>query len=334
MRINTLYVEHAARGYRSTEEIIGRLEPQMVIDIEDHQDLFSRKKTPYLSKRTERNMFLAVKKGQLVRETPPAYGYSESDLHFYHIHAYNCIYECEYCYLQGYFSSPDLVFFVNRDDIMQSMQQIVDSHPHQSIWFHAGEFSDSLALSHVTGELADYWSFFAANSRARLELRTKSINLKELRKLPPLENTIVSFSLSAESQASAFDHETPSISQRLEAMKRLKELGFRLAIHLDPIIWAENFTEEFDSLAQSLSGTVGFGCIDYVSLGVVRFAKNVFKDLKTNYPDSQILARQFVHGADSKMRYPRPFRLGILEMSREILKKHGCPEEKIYFCME
>jgi len=34
------------------------------------------------------------------------------------------------------------------------------------------------------------------------------------------------------------------------------------------------------------------------------------------------------------MRYIRPLRLALLERAREILKKHGCPEEIIYFCME
>ena len=44
---------------------------------------------------------------QLVKETPAAYGLS-GEPHYYFIHSYNCLYECDYCYLQGYFHSPDL----------------------------------------------------------------------------------------------------------------------------------------------------------------------------------------------------------------------------------
>lgn len=334
MRINTLYIEKSATQYPLTAQIQDRLEAEYSEFIDDHQDFFSRKKTPYLGKRDARNVFLAVKKGALVREAPAAYGYKTSDPHYYHIHAYNCVYECEYCYLQGYFSSPDLVFFVNHDEILTEMAKVLAGHPGQNVWFHAGEFSDSLALSHITGELPLYWEFFRSHHNAFLELRTKSINITELRPLEPLENVIVSFSLSAEEQAREFDREAPGVAQRLTALKRLKDFGFKLAVHFDPIIYTSGFEVQFDAIAQSLSEQIPLNYFEYFSLGVVRFAKDVFKEARKNYPESGIFARQFIQGDDQKMRYVRPFRLGLLETAREILKKHGCPDEKIYFCME
>ena len=334
MRINTLYLEAAAEAHEATQRILEKLEPQTIERIGDYQDIFSRRKVPYLAKRGERNIILAVKRGALVREAPPAYGYGSSDLHYYYIHAYNCVYECEYCYLQGYFSSPDLVFFVNHDEILEEMQRLVQAHGNQTIWFHAGEFSDSLALSHITGELPQYWNFFRANARARLELRTKSNNLTALRQLEPLQNVTVSFSLSVASQAEQYDREAPSIDARLAAMQRLRDLGFRLAIHFDPIIWQETFAGEFDTLCARIAAEIGFATIDYISVGAVRFAKDVFREAKTNYPQSGMFARNFIQGTDQKMRYIRPLRLALLEKARDILKKHGCPEEIIYFCME
>lgn len=334
MRINALYIENAASAYPLTAQIQGRLEAERTERIEDHQDFFSRKKTPYLDKRIERNIFLAVKKGALVRAAPAAYGYNTGDPHYYHIHAYNCIYECEYCYLQGYFSSPDLVFFVNHDEIIQDMARVLSEHPGRKAWFHAGEFSDSLALSHITGELPLYWEFFRSNADAFLELRTKSINITELRRLEPLPNVIVSFSLSGEKQAAELDREAPGISQRLNAMRRLKDLGFKLAVHFDPIVYSDSFEEQFAAVTESLNTHIPLNYFEYFSLGVVRFAKDAFKEAKKNYPESGIFARRFIQGEDQKMRYVRPFRLGLLETAQGILKKHGCPEEKIYFCME
>lgn len=334
MRIDTLYLETAAESQPATQLILQKLEPQTVERIDDYQNIFSRRKVPYLAKRDHRNVIIAVKRGALVREAPPAYGYGSDDLHYYYIHAFNCVYECEYCYLQGYFSSPDLVFFVNHDEILQEMQRLVDVHPDKTVWFHAGEFSDSLALSHITGELPQYWDFFRANIRARLELRTKSNNLTALRQLEALQNITVSFSLSVVSQAEQYDREAPSVDARLGAMQRLSEMGFRLAIHFDPIIWQENFAGEFDELSARIAADVGFAAIDYISVGAVRFAKDVFREAKINYPQSGMFARNFIQGNDQKMRYIRPLRLAFLEKAREILKKHGCPEEIIYFCME
>lgn len=334
MRIDTLYVEKSADLYPLTAQIRRRLDPQRVEIIDDFQDLFSRRKIPYLEKRAKRNILLAVKRGALVRKAPAAYGYKTDEPHYYHIHAYNCVYECEYCYLQGYFSSPDLVFFVNHDEILREMAQVLAGHPGKNTWFHAGEFSDSLALSHITGELPLYWEFFRQNGNAFLELRTKSMNITQLRALAPLENVIVSFSLSADEQAREYDREAPGVVQRLNAMTRLKDLGFKLAVHFDPIIYSADFDEQFARIVQTVNEQIPLDYFEYFSLGVVRFAKDVFKEARRNYPDSALFARQFIQGEDQKMRYVRPFRLGLLEKAREILKKHGCPDEKIYFCME
>lgn len=335
MRIDRLYVERAAEQWPATNEIIKKLEPLETVSIEDYQDLFSRRKTDYLEKRNTRNLFIAVKRGAMVKEAPPAYGYGLSDLHYYYVHAYNCVYECEYCYLQGYFSSPDLVFFVNHGDALEEMQQIAAAHRGKKrVWFHAGEFSDSLALSHISGELLYYWKFFQDNPDTWLELRTKSVNLSVLRSLPPLPNVVVSFSLATEPQAAAYDRETPSVEQRLAAMQRLRDMGFRLGIHFDPIIYAEDFADKMQVIAGQIRKVVGYGAIEYISVGAVRFAKDVYREARSNYVDSQMFARHFIQGADTKMRYIRPLRLYLIETAQAMLKKHGCPEEKIYICME
>ncbi|MBL8032471.1 MAG: hypothetical protein JNJ69_02135 [Leptospiraceae bacterium] len=334
MRIDTLYIESAAEKFAITAVIRQRLEAKNTEFILDYQDVFSRIKKPYLEKRKERNVILAVKRGAVVREAPAAYGYGNDALHYYYIHAYNCIYECEYCYLQGYFSSPDLVLFVNHEEIMNEMSRVLHEHRGREVWFHAGEFSDSLALSHITGELPAYWNFFSLYPEANLELRTKSVNLSVLRQLTPLPNVVVSFSLSANSQAETYDREAPRTGKRIAAISELARAGFTIGIHFDPIIYSPDFIPQFTSTVKELAQHTAFDSIRYVSLGVVRFAKDVFREARTNYAESQMFARHFIQGRDHKMRYVRPLRMWLLETSREILKKHGCPEEKIYFCME
>ena len=133
-------------------------------------------KKPYLQKRDNLNIFIARKTGDLVKEAPPAYGKGD-EKHFYFVHAYNCIYECQYCYLQGYFNSPDLVLFVNYDEIISEMERLAIKYP--NAWFHAGEFSDSLALSDLTGELPYLHKFAEHHPTVKIELRTKSVNLRK-----------------------------------------------------------------------------------------------------------------------------------------------------------
>jgi PleD family two-component response regulator len=53
---------------------------------------------------------------------------------------------------------------------------------------YAGEFSDSLALTHLTGELEIYHAFCEKNPKAIIELRTKEL-AEANRKLEALSNT-------------------------------------------------------------------------------------------------------------------------------------------------
>jgi spore photoproduct lyase len=300
-----------------------------VIEIDSYDNYFNRVKKPYLEKRENLNLYIAEKKGDLIKEAPPAYGHGE-EKHFYFIHAYNCLYECEYCYLQGYFHSPDLVWFINHDEILSEMKNILNTH--SDSWFHAGEFSDSLALSHFTGELPLYFDFFKNHPNAKLELRTKSANTKALQTLTPLPNIYVSYSLSPAKAAQAFDLKTPSLKARLIAMEKLSSLGFKLAVHLDPIIYDENFLSEYQMLIQELTPLKE--AIHYISLGVVRFPKDIYQEVQKNYPNSKLLEQEFITSFDNKVRYQKPMRMWMMNKIKDELLLAGFKNEIIYLCME
>ena len=324
-----MYVEADLTDHPTVQEFQNRFHLDPII-LSDFQEIWGRYKKPYLQKRDKLNIFFAKKKGQLIKETPDAYGLGRGK-HFYHIHAYNCIYECEYCYLQGYFHTPDLVLFLNHEDIINEMTTALTGEP---VWFHAGEFSDSLALSHLTKELGYYHRFCEKHPEAFIELRTKSANIKELMKLSPLPNLITSFSLSPESIAESIDRKTPSIKSRIEAMRRLQEGGFQIALHLDPIIYDENFKIRYEELITELLKAGLLEKISYISLGVVRFTSDVHKEVKRNYPDSIIHHEKMVESFDHKIRYQKPMRQWMLGTVKEILLQTQVPAEKIYFCME
>jgi spore photoproduct lyase len=103
---------------------------------------------------------------------------------------------------------------------------------------------------------------------------------------------------------------------------------------LDPVIYNENFQEEYKQLIKQLAEVISPNGIRYLSLGVVRFTKNVFHQMKKNYPDSSLLAENFVTSFDNKVRYIRPLRIFILNSLKKILIKNGFDEGKIYLCME
>lgn len=325
-----VFVEKEFKNHSRVQSILGQIKYSELIHIESIENVWGRVKKPYLQKRTTLNLFLGAKKGQLVKEAPPAYGLG-IDKHFYFIHAYNCIYECEYCYLQGHFNTPDLVFFINHEEILNKMDSVSREHP--GCWFHAGEFSDSLALSHITGELPLYFDFFKNHPKEKLEIRTKSVNIKELLTLPPLPNVYISFSLSSEYSAKNFDLKCPTTKHRLNAIKKLVEAGFMIGIHFDPIIYVNDFEKDYKELIDKLATVLPDNQLAYISIGVVRFTADVYHQTIHNYPESEISHTIFSKSEDGMVRYNRPMRKWVLNTVREMLLPYY-QNEKIYECME
>jgi spore photoproduct lyase len=327
-----VFVEKEIRHHPRTLHILSKLrkEPFLIDQIED---FFGRVKKPYLQKRDNLNLFIGSKKGRTVKQAPDAYGLG-GEPHYYFIHAYNCIYECEYCYLQGYFNSPDMVFFINHEDIAKEMKQLIDKNAEKTIWFHAGEFSDSLALSHFTGEIPFYFDFFKDHPEAKLEFRTKSANTREIEKMAPLPNVITTFSLSPQERAEKTDRGCPPTSTRIRAMEKLYKLGHPIGLHLDPIIHSENLFSEYAQLLDELTEKIPADYFEYVSIGVVRFTKEVYRQVQLNYPESDLLVGEFIKPEDGKVRYPGSLRKHILGKIQKMCLEKGFKNQAVYQCME
>lgn len=335
MNFDRILIEEQILEWPNTKRLLEKLSQPSFEVIRKVEDYFGRFKKPYLQKRAGVTLFVGRKEGQLVKETPPAYGFSSSP-HYYFIHSYNCIFECQYCYLQGYFSSPDIVLFLNHGEMCEEMERITkDVHPNESeVWFHAGEYSDSLALSALTGELSTYWESFSRNPRAQLELRTKSVNIRELMQMPVLPNIVPTFSIASETAVKNYDLRTPPLQARLKAIGKLADKGYNIGIHMDPIVFREDFKQEYQTLCESLFAVLPNERLKYLSIGVVRFTKDVYRQVELNYPRSDIVSEEYVRSFDGKVRYSRPLRNKILQTVESQLVDVGYDAKKIYRCME
>lgn len=327
---NKVFVEKDILHSDKAQSILDQIKYKQLIEINQYTDIWGKTKKPYLQKRTDLNLFIAHKKGQLIKEAPQAYGHGR-EKHYYYIHAYNCIYECEYCYLQGYFKTPDIVFFINHEEIIQQMQNLAKADP--NCWFHAGEFSDSLALSHITSELPEYFDFFAKHPECKLELRTKSVNIRPLLEIDPLKNIYVSFTLSSDNAGKSFDIKCPSVKHRLNAIEKLVKHGYMIGIHFDPIIYHDHFEQAYQDLIAKLSAILPDEQLGYISIGVVRFTHDVYYEVKQNYPDSIITKQDYIKSFDNKLRYNRPMRMWMMNKVKSMLINHYT-QDKIYLCME
>jgi spore photoproduct lyase len=329
-----IFVENELRDNERVIDIRDRLHTVPVSYIDKIEDVFERVRKPYLLKRRDLSIFLGVKKGKKIRESPAFYGLAEGP-HYLLMHAYNCVHECAYCYLQGYFNSPDIVLYLNYEDFASEIEAVANATPPgRHAWFHAGEYSDSLALSHLSGALPFFFELFERLPRARLELRTKSTNLKILLERAPLPNIVTSFTLAPQQWVDRYEYKTTSVKSRIHALGALSHSGHPIAVHFDPIIYHEGVEQAYRALLEQILDTVSSKQLEYLSLGVVRFTKRVFNQIRNNYPDSALLAAEFVKGNDGKVSYNRPMRFWLLNKIKTLCLDAGIKEEKIYLCMQ
>ncbi|MCS6984905.1 MAG: hypothetical protein NZM25_07270 [Leptospiraceae bacterium] len=332
MKFSRILVEKAILNENATQKILAKLSSCPYEVVNSYLDYFEKVRKPYLHKRTNLYLYLAQKKGELVKEAPNAYG-TRGESHFYYYNALNCIYECEYCYLQGYFSSPDIVLFLNHEEILAAIEERATQQPGR-IWFHGGEFSDSLALAHLSGELLLFAEFFSKRPRLQWELRTKSANIRPLLSIDPTPNIHVSFSISPPSLARLLEHKAAPVELRLRAARRLIEKNFSVAFHCDPIVAQPHVEEEYRALAKSIAEQIPIEAIRYISLGALRFPQGVYDEVRHNYPKSFLFHQYMIPSQDKKMRYRKYLRRQLLQKVQNAFLSSGFLPEQLYFCME
>lgn len=105
----TIYVEEAAYEYEITSYVLENNTAARVVDIKSYKDVFNRSKQDYGFQKLYPSLILAVKKDGFVytgSNMCQSFGYMNT---YYATLMLNCIYDCEYCFLQGMYNSANIV---------------------------------------------------------------------------------------------------------------------------------------------------------------------------------------------------------------------------------
>ncbi|MDL1971458.1 MAG: radical SAM protein [Candidatus Desulfofervidaceae bacterium] len=206
--------------------------------------------------------------------------------HFYELILSNgCPFDCAYCYLKLTFrgdKSPKL--FTNDWTTVQKELDAIDTGV-----FNTGELADSLAV--IPPLLPKAIEYFQDTKKSKfLLLVTKSTNIKILEQTTPSKNIIISFSINAPIASRLYEKKAPSPYQRLEAAWRLKELGWRVRIRLDPIIpdvGLNNYKSIVKEIAKLKPEAVTLGMLRQFP-GLYRFAPDAPRNNLKKAPDGRM----------------------------------------------
>lgn len=327
--IDTIYVENAVARNERTEQILARFSGATRVDCDRYQEVFNPKAQNFRLQKKRPAMILAEKFGETVLATPEGYGIGGVH-NYYFSHMLNCIYDCRYCFLQGMYRSAHYVVFVNFERFFDDMRAKLKTHPGDEVWFFSGYDCDSLALEPVTGFVRELLVWLRGNSRARVELRTKSTQVRTLLESEPLSNVVVAYSLTPAKTAVALEHKAPSVEKRLGSMAELAACGWQIGLRFDPVLFESGYQDLYRELFEQVFNRVPEASVHSVTLGPFRMPKSYFRNAARLYPDEPLFAGPF-GSRGTMISYSTDHEKEMISFCKDELRRYVV-DEKIFSC--
>lgn len=297
---------------------------------EEHKEaMFRQEATP-----AKREILLTEKQGHTVKQCPG------TDRTYrccnYHVinQTSNCPIDCTYCILQFYLNNPVTTVYANSEKLLTEVKEKIATQPRRFFRIGTGELSDSLAFDSSSGFSRDIVNYFADLDNVLLELKTKSNRIENLLDLDHKGHTVISWSVNPQVIIDAEEHKAASLQERLEAMAKVQEAGYKIGFHFDPLLFHEGWEQTYPELIKQLFQVVDPANVTWISIGSLRFPPEMKDKVLEKFPKSKIMFAELIRGMDGKMRYPKPLRLDMYRTVYNALQEYGGKDLFIYFCME
>ena len=246
---------------------------------------------------------------------------------------FGCLYECNYCFLQQYQNLPAIALPSNIQDFLAKVPAAPFRRGHfDYVRLGSGEFTDSLLFDDITNYSADIIKFFKGRPEL-FEFKTKSVNIDNLLKTPAQGNIVVGWSVNPQNIISEAEPLTPSLAERLNAAAKIAKHGYKAAFHFDPVIIHKNWKDNYKNLVTEIAAKIPGESIVWISIGTLRFNRELKKFIECRFPNNIILDEDFYLSFDGKMRYSDFERQEVYNFLKPLLEK-TFPKTVIYLCME
>jgi len=282
-----IYVEDDARDYPLTHSVLARFSKAEVVPIRNYKEIFNRPRQRWDHQRRALKLILAERKDAFIY---PGSSFVPSFSHtrfFYTTPILNCLYGCEYCYLQGMFPSANMVVFVNTERfIAEAAREIGPDTAYLCVSYD----TDLLAVEELFGYTAAWIDFAARNPHVTVEVRTKSANARSIAHIAPPPNVILAWTLSPDAVSSRYEHKTPSLEARLAAIKDAQAQGWRVRLCLDPVLRIQDWQHHYGSLIEHAFSHISAEQLCDVSIGVFRINGTYLRDMQDQNPASKLVS--------------------------------------------
>lgn len=288
--------------------------------------------SPDFSRRTD-TLFIHREKYDFLKPCPCSCGSAGCGYNLINL-GFGCRFECEYCFLQQYQNLHAVLLPANIHEFLEKMESFsFNKGPFDRPRIGSGEFTDSLVFDDLTQYSQQLVPFFRARPQWQFEFKTKSTNIDGLLRAGGCENVVVSWSVNSAKITEQAEHFTPHLTARLQAACEAARAGYRLGFHFDPVVIYDGYQPDYARTVEQMADTLPAEKIAWISVGTLRFSRELKKQIETRFVNNFILDGEFLLDFDGKMRYSPPQRQEVYSFLVPLLRK-AFPKARVYLCME
>lgn len=294
-----VYIENDVLEHPKSKEILSKINNPTIIKIDRYGDIFHRQRQSFNVQKNSQKIILAKKRYDLLYKGSKLCENFGSDNFYYSYNIMNCIFDCEYCYLQGMYQSANVVIFVNTEDYFAEADKI---SVNKKVYIALSYDSDLLAFEALTGFIKDWVDFAKGKDNILIEIKTKSTNFNNIKIKDFPGNIIFAWSLAPEEIISYYEKKTPSLESRIKVIKEAINKGLKVRLSIEPLMMIENYKNVYKSFIDYLFLQIDGKHIRDINIGSFRMKKEHYKGLRKRNPYNRIFAYPMIF-CDSITKY-------------------------------
>lgn len=243
-----IYYEKEIQNYKLGKELLEKFKkvPQKIIDNHNNiEEMRKKENSEFIN--MKRNFIIGIRKTH--KYTP---NYKVSDFLVPYTSS-GCTAACMYCYLVcNYNKCSYLRLFVNREEMLDKIIKTANEAEKDYV-FEIGSNSDLILENTITNNLVWTIENFVMSKKGKLTFPTKFDMVDTILNLNHQGKIIMRMSVNPEEIINKVEFGTSRLNERIEAINKLVEAGYKVGILVAPIILVDNWRVLYTNLFKRLS---------------------------------------------------------------------------------
>ena len=242
-----IYYEKDIMNYQLGKELMEKYADIPKIEIENHNNIEEmRKKSNKEFMDMKRNLIIGIRK---THKFVPNHKTSDFLVPYT---SSGCTAACMYCYLVcNYNKCAYLRLFVNREKMLEKIIKTAESSE-KELTFEIGSNSDLILENEITNNLVWTIENFRDTKKGLLTLPTKFSMVDSILGINHRGKVIIRVSVNPKEIINRVEFGTSRLDERIEAINKLCEAGYKVGILIAPVIMVDNWKQLYKELIMEL----------------------------------------------------------------------------------